>query len=560
MPPGSFASRDSYAGKAVMIFASADGFALKQANATPPAEDVSIVLDTTANGARPCRGRRFEERRRRLLGLAQRIASASGGQAVMGYFMGDEPRSFHSGDGTFELPGVPPGRWTIRAEAPGYRAAEVSGIEVGPAETKEGIVLSLKRGGTLSGRVLDAARGSAVSNASVSWRVGGPVFVARRSRAAANTTDADGRFYFRRSAGGEDHGRGFAPGLHGSVGRGRAGAPEQCRYLARLGSVDFGVRRRLRRQDAGERRPCHPRHAGRVGPNGLGIGRRRRVGNVPLRAPAGRPLSSSSRRATPERPLAREFVLSDGQQMDGVLLSIAGGTLLRGTVSGLPAGSLGGLRVSASTSSYSDMTTTDADGHFTLPDVPAGVVRLNASTSFPQSRSAQTTVEVAEGAPEMPVRNHLRGGLEAVGSDHARREAAAGAHGPRRRPIRRREPGGRRRRRTTAATTTSRGSATAPTKFPSAPSPVRASPTERSSRSPVTRPATSSFQPPRCRASSPTPPRGCRSMAPRCRRRPARRPSPSRSNGRGPIPRAPIRSSTSIRAATASPPARPDTA
>ncbi len=97
------------------------------------------------------------------------------------------------------------------------------------------------------------------------------------------------------------------------------------------------------------------------------------------------------------------MVLSDNQRADGIVLQTMTGTLLRGTVSGLPASALGGLRIFASSSGYSDGATTDADGHFTIPDVPSGVVRVAASTSLLQGRSAQTTVEIPEGAPEFPV-------------------------------------------------------------------------------------------------------------------------------------------------------------
>jgi protocatechuate 3,4-dioxygenase beta subunit len=398
---GKFRVAGLSAGKSVMIFASANGFGLKQANATPPAEDISIVLDTTGT----VRGRVVDADSNSAIldfSLSRSESRASGGQAVMGFYMGDEPRSFHSEDGSFELSGVPAGRWSIRAEAPGYRPAEVSAIEIGAAETKEGVVLSLKRGGTVSGRVLDAARGSAVPNASLSWRTGAPVFGFGGRGQRQTATDADGRFTFDALPEGKitldashpdymEASVEVEPDRQNSVDIALGpGASISGSVVGSDGRTPMGgARVSLDTQGEGGRMGSES-----TGADGSGafLFDHLRAGRYQLVAQGGAGTSA-----------AREVVLSDGQQLDGVLLQIARGTLLRGTVSGLPAGRLGGLRVSASGSSYSDVTTTDDEGRFTLVDVPAGVVRVNASTSFPQSRSAQTTVEVAEGVPEMPV-------------------------------------------------------------------------------------------------------------------------------------------------------------
>jgi protocatechuate 3,4-dioxygenase beta subunit len=96
-----------------------------------------------------------------------------------------------------------------------------------------------------------------------------------------------------------------------------------------------------------------------------------------------------------------EVVLAEAQRLDGVLLEMATGTLLRGSVTGLPAEQLGGVRIWAMAKDYSDSAVTDDQGGFTLRDVPPGAVRLNASTSWMSGRSAQKTVEVQEGAPEV---------------------------------------------------------------------------------------------------------------------------------------------------------------
>jgi hypothetical protein len=69
-------------------------------------------------------------------------------QIMVGRGGGDQ--AFQSDDGSFELTEVPPGKWTVRGSAAGYRAAEASGIEIGEGETKEGVLLQLKKGGGLA--------------------------------------------------------------------------------------------------------------------------------------------------------------------------------------------------------------------------------------------------------------------------------------------------------------------------------------------------------------------------------------------------------------------------
>ncbi len=198
-PAGRFRISGAANGRAVMLIVSAEGYAMRQSNATPPADDLAIVLDT----AGVVRGRAEDaDNQAPLLDFSisrSEPVSGGGGGIIMRVMSGREARAFHSEDGSFELPDVPPGRWTIRAEAAGYRAAELSGVEVGPGETKEGVVLSLKRGGTLTGRVVEATQGAPVANASVSWTaVGGGGGGMRFGPDTQQTTgtDADGRFSF----------------------------------------------------------------------------------------------------------------------------------------------------------------------------------------------------------------------------------------------------------------------------------------------------------------------------------------------------------------------------
>jgi hypothetical protein len=98
------------------------------------------------------------------------------------------------------------------------------------------------------------------------------------------------------------------------------------------------------------------------------------------------------------------------------------GTLLHGTVSGLPSGQLGGVRIMASGTNYSDSAQTDDSGAYSLHDVPSGVIRLTAMTSLLSGRSTSKVVEVPEGETFRPT-SRFRA-LRAWRTRHARRPAA----------------------------------------------------------------------------------------------------------------------------------------
>ena len=319
-PAGKFRIPGLVAGRAVILFVSADGYAARQSNATPPAENVAITLDTSG----VVRGRVEDAATNAPVADFSISRSEPAGQAggmVVRLAGGNEQRSFHSEDGSFELPDVPPGRWTIRAEAPGYRIAEVSGVDVAAGGTREGVVLSLKRGGSIAGRVVDAAGGAPLPNASVTWRASGSGRGRRApARAPAPAGHRDGRrrpLLLRRPSRGEDPSRGVAPRLHGRDARSRSGPAAERRDRARFGRLDLRRRRRIGRPVAGGRRARRPRHAGR----GRRAFRRRRVGhdgrrgNVSLRSPAGGPIRA--RRSGEHRQLTAAGGRPDGRPARG---------------------------------------------------------------------------------------------------------------------------------------------------------------------------------------------------------------------------------------------------
>jgi protocatechuate 3,4-dioxygenase beta subunit len=411
-PEGKFRIEGFGADRRVMINVRAEGYAALQRTVTPSPEEVVLVLTTSGT----IRGRVEDAATNRPVTDFTAYYADSGGRlaggvrVVMG--LGESEKAFQSPDGSFELADVPPGKWSVRAAAPGYRPAEVSGIEVGEGETKEGVVVPLKKGGVISGRVLDPRRGAGVANASVSWSEGssasgmspGMSVLARLDLggAPAATTDADGRFGFDGLPGGKitlsaehpdflevskqvdldekatvDLTLALGGSISGTVVAkdGRTGVPGADVLLRDQGG-SFSMGDDSARADASGNFSFEHLKAGRYG--------------VSARSNAG---------AT----AWKDVVLAESQQHDGVLLEMAVGATVLGTVSGLPAGNVGGVRVFASTKDYQDSAVSSDDGRFTFRDVPSGVLRLQASTPYPSMRSTSKNLDVPEGATEVPV-------------------------------------------------------------------------------------------------------------------------------------------------------------
>jgi protocatechuate 3,4-dioxygenase beta subunit len=409
-PEGRFRLEGLSPDRGVMLNVRADGYAPLQRTVTPPSDDLALVLKTSGT----IRGRVEDAGTNRPITdfTASVREPRGGGMGGMRIMMGGRQpdRSFQSSDGTFELTDVAPGKWSVSASSPGYRPAEVTGIEVAEGETKEGIVLQMRKGAVVTGRVLDPRRGTGVPNATVTWSEeggGGPgmaMLAAFGGGQNSQTTDADGKFRFDGLASGrinltarhadfldvskpvdvreeDDTAVDLTLALGGSlagtvVGKdGRTPVAGAEVELAEQGSTRFGGGDAARTDGSGNYLFEH-----------LKAGRYR----VTARSSAG-------------TSAPKEVVLAESQRLDGVLLEMASGALVRGTVSGLPAERRGGIRIFASSRDYDESTSTDDEGRFTLRDVPVGVLRVSASTAFPSGRSASKSVDVPEGAEEVPI-------------------------------------------------------------------------------------------------------------------------------------------------------------
>jgi protocatechuate 3,4-dioxygenase beta subunit len=409
---GKFRLAGLAADRPIMLMISADGFAPVQRNVTPPAEDLAIVLKSTGT----VRGR-VEDAGTKNPITDFTISRAGGGFGggmqiqIRNGQVGNGDRSFQSVDGTFELTDVPPGKWTIRASASSYRTADVSGVEVVEGETKEGVVLSLKKGGSLSGRVLDPQKGTGVPNASVTWRAQGGggmggfggMMIPGLGGNNVTATDADGKFNFDGLPDGKVTVNASHPDyLEASREVNPDDQPSVDITLGTGGSISGTVVGRDQRTPMGGAQVSLNEEGDSMA---FSNDTTKTDGNGNfsfdhLRAARYRLTAQSSAGNTQPK----EVILGDNQAQSGVLLTMIAGAQVDGTVSGLPSGRLGGVRITASAQDYNDSAVTDDDGKFTLKDVPSpSVVRLNASTSFMQGRSTSTTLEVPAGATELPV-------------------------------------------------------------------------------------------------------------------------------------------------------------
>jgi len=405
---GTFRVPNLAKGRSLMLMATALGFAFSSRSVTPPAEGVTIVLGKSgtirghvvdgANGTPITAfsvGATSAARGRRGFG--------GGGAGAAGFIGGAPAQTYWAEDGSFEL-SVPPGSWNVRATADGYRPADVSNIDLDAGETKEGVEISLKRGGGLTGHVVDN-RGNPVSGANVACCSAGgggngPGFGGAATGPTA-TSDGDGHFqldglpdghvtltvtstdYVTTSrdvdpAGTPDVTLTVSSGaeITGAVVSADANSPIPGASVSLVPEGDSGTA-------AGSPQSAQSDGNGGFHFDHLSAGRYRLTAQTKTAS------------STPQ-----DLVVSDGQPMDGVRVTVATGSEIDGTVTGLPSGQLGGVNVSASATGFQSSVTTSDDGHFTITSAPPGVVRISAATTMPSVRTVAQTVEIGDdGSP-----------------------------------------------------------------------------------------------------------------------------------------------------------------
>lgn len=321
----------------------------------------------------------------------------------------------HAEDGAFILDEVPSGTWEVNVEAKGYQPSRIGGVIVEEGTARSGLRVSLARGAVLRGSVVDARNDRSVSDARIGISTAsggtgaGPGSLSRE--AASRGTDAEGLFEVE----------GLAPGKYTVT----AGHPD---FSSASQSVEVGENgasvklslpsgNRVSGQVLDEnRRPVSGAAVGlTAGAAGAGSGFGGGNDQGTLADESGRfrfdhlPAGRYSAIASRQQELTKSVpvVVLDGQPREDVTLVFSPGTVVRGTVTGLPPADL--PRVSVYYRGPSDLAgfaKLGADGRFEISG--AGEGTLNVSGSLPKGvggaiRNVSKDVMIAAGQTEAEV-------------------------------------------------------------------------------------------------------------------------------------------------------------
>jgi hypothetical protein len=287
----------------------------------------------------------------------------------------------------------------LRVRAPGYQTAEVV---VPNVPTTDEIAVAVTRGARLTGRVVLSGTRAPVPNVAITWRQGDParadleaLFTSLATGEDTTVTDGDGRFVLSGLPGGSmtlfaNHAE-YAP-VRTTVSV-PARAPVEMTMssggtLAGVVVVDRGgpaAGATVAIAAAGERMGMAPADTATADEGG-----RFRFGH--LRQGSYTVVAKSATGASRPQVIA---IAGDEQHAD-LVLTLDGGTTVRGVIRGLPREALANVFVMAHGEGYYDSTQTDAAGAFSLPHVPPGVVGLEATTSFQQGVTAGARVVVPD--------------------------------------------------------------------------------------------------------------------------------------------------------------------
>lgn len=78
--------------------------------------------------------------------------------------------SFTTKDGRFECRGLRAGIWTIFATARGYQRFELRGVEISSSKTAEEVLIPMRQGYALQGRVFDESSDDGIAGATINFR------------------------------------------------------------------------------------------------------------------------------------------------------------------------------------------------------------------------------------------------------------------------------------------------------------------------------------------------------------------------------------------------------
>jgi hypothetical protein len=309
--------------------------------------------------------------------------------------VGDEApgaRTFRTVDGRFEWEYLPPGTWTVTASAPGYQRFELIGLDILKGEATPEVVLPLRAGHIVNGRVYDEASGAGIAAASIAFRESDTGRFEGNFRSRVRVTSAkNGSFALQ----GVPHGSvTLEIGAQDYVGRDLDIVVSDKTSTLEIGLSPGGtIAGRLTAADG-----ITP-VAGAVGLFNLdqgsgGTGRTGDAGEFSFpNLEAGRyQLTGQAGNAA----VAQEVVLANNQRMEEIVLALSAARSIRGIVTGLRAEDLDRVSISlrrdgdAWNNPYGEVGVDDR-GAYVLLGVRPGRVQVVADT---MRRQVSKTVEV----------------------------------------------------------------------------------------------------------------------------------------------------------------------
>lgn len=334
-----------------------------------------------------------------------------------------EKVEFHDEEGRFALENVPAGTWDVEVAAHGYEPGRAGAVVVAEGGSAAGVEVRLRRGATLTGRVLEAGSGRPVADALVEAAPqGGDERLPRfgDEGQAGVRTGLDGRFELP----------GLTPGSYTVSARhndyAEASESVTVRGLTAAVELRLGQGSRLAGAVVSAGRPVGGATI-TLGLAGEGFGGFGPGGQEAQSDEAGR---YRFERLTPGRytlvatlrgqsssPV--EAVVQGSQSRDDLVLELTGGAAIHGQVKGLPDSERAGVQVSArGPEQYFASARTAADGAFELVGAPVGPISLNARVGdfTTGSRSASGQAVVGEGQTDVTAEIVFEPGFEIQGT------------------------------------------------------------------------------------------------------------------------------------------------
>jgi hypothetical protein len=370
-------------GARVYLTSSAVGFGTTQTDdVISPMK--SMVVRLSRNGS--LRGQAVDEETRKVLTAFRVSFHPRGGWAATG---SPGTRSFQSPAGRFEWTDVGSGKWDISIEAEGYQPLQLSGVYIPPGGKSEDLILALKKGYEMRGRIIDAATGLGVRSASISYvaKSGSGAQELNPPPPKSTSTDSEGVFVLKNLPAGPlvlsimadnyvRESREVSADAESVVEVAlTAGLAITGRLLSYDGALGVAGTVTLWKLDSDSALVRSSDADGRFSFSALKPGKYR---------------VSAESADGPASP--RDVTVKANQSVTGLDLRLDRGGTIRGTVAGLLAGERGRVQIEVHASSFRADTRVDDEGNFTLKGVPAGKMEVSATTML--DRSISKTIEL----------------------------------------------------------------------------------------------------------------------------------------------------------------------